>query len=80
MYEADKDWSSQIAQASVDKFTFDGQIYAVPWSQDGKVFYYNKKIFDENNLDGYKRQYWWRDYTGYVERSGSRVPKMRRFP
>ena len=30
MYEADKDWSSQIAQASVDKFTFDGQIYAVP--------------------------------------------------
>lgn len=50
MYEADKDWSSQIAQASVDKFTFDGQIYAVPWSQDGKVFYYNKKIFEENNL------------------------------
>ena len=50
MYEADKDWSSQIAQASVDKFTFDGQIYAVPWSQDGKVFYYNKKIFEENNV------------------------------
>ena len=50
MYESDTDWSSQIAQASVDKFTFDGQIYGVPWSQDGKVFYYNKKVFEENNI------------------------------
>ncbi|MDO5408511.1 MAG: extracellular solute-binding protein [Eubacteriales bacterium] len=51
MYEADTDWSSAIAQASVDGFTFDGKIYAAPWSQDGKVFYYNKKIFAENNLE-----------------------------
>ena len=50
MYESDKDWSSQIAPASVEKFTFDGQIYGVPWSQDGKVFYYNKKVFEENNI------------------------------
>jgi hypothetical protein len=26
------------------------------------------------------QRYWWRDYTGYVERSGSRVPKMPFFP
>lgn len=51
MYEADTEWSSGIAQASVDGFTFDGKIYAAPWSQDGKVFYYNKKIFAENNLE-----------------------------
>ncbi len=51
MYEADPEWSGAIAQASVDGFTFDGQIYAAPWSQDGKVFYYNKKIFEENNLE-----------------------------
>lgn len=50
MYEADTEWSGAIAQASIDGFTFDGQIYAAPWSQDGKVFYYNKKIFEENNL------------------------------
>lgn len=50
VYEKDKDWSSQIAKASVDGFTFDGTIYGVPWSQDGKVFYYNKKIFSDNNL------------------------------
>lgn len=51
MYDADPEWAGAIAQASVDGFTFDGQIYAAPWSQDGKVFYYNKKIFEENNLE-----------------------------
>ena len=51
MYEADTEWSGKIAQASVDGFTFDGQIYGVPWSQDGKVFWYNKKIFADNNLE-----------------------------
>lgn len=51
VYEKDKEWSSQIAKASVDGFTFDKKIYAVPWSQDGKVFYYNKTVFEENNLE-----------------------------
>lgn len=51
MYQEDEEWASAIAQASVDGFTFDGQIYGVPWSQDGKVFYYNKKIFAENHLE-----------------------------
>ena len=51
MYESDTEWSSAIAQASVDGFTFDGEIYAAPWSQDGKVFFYNKTIFEENNLE-----------------------------
>lgn len=50
MYESDTEWSGAIAQASVDGFSFDGEIYAVPWSQDGKVFFYNKTIFEENNL------------------------------
>lgn len=51
IYDADTEWSSQIAQASIDGFTFDGKIYGVPWSQDGKVFYYNKKIFAENQIE-----------------------------
>lgn len=51
VYEADPEWAGNIAQASVDGFTFDGQIYGIPWSQDGKVFYYNKTIFAENNLE-----------------------------
>ncbi len=51
LYESDPEWAGSIAQASIDGFTFDGQIYGVPWSQDGKVFYYNKTIFEENNLE-----------------------------
>lgn len=51
MYEKNPEWASSIAQASKEGFTFDGQVYGVPWSQDGKVFYYNKKIFAENNLE-----------------------------
>ena len=51
IYDGDTEWSSKIASASVDGFTFDGKIYGVPWSQDGKAFYYNKKIFAENNLE-----------------------------
>lgn len=51
MYEEDPEWAGKIAQASIDGFTFDGEIYAAPWSQDGKAFFYNKKIFEENNLE-----------------------------
>lgn len=51
LFEKDKEWSSQIAGASVDGFTFDGTVYGIPWSQDGKVFYYNKKIFSDNHLE-----------------------------
>ncbi len=51
LYAEDPEWAGKIAQASVDGFTFDGEVYAVPWSQDGKVFFYNKKIFEENNLE-----------------------------
>ena len=51
VYNDDPEWGEKIAQASKDGFTFDGQIYAAPWSQDGKVFYYNKKIFNEHNIE-----------------------------
>lgn len=64
LYEEDTEWSSAIAQASVDGFTFDGQIYGVPWSQDGKVFYYNKQIFAENNLEVPKT---WNEFIGVLD-------------
>ena len=51
IYEADPEWSGKLAAASVAGFTFDGTIYGIPWSQDGKVFFYNKKIFDELGLE-----------------------------
>lgn len=51
VYAADPEWAGKIAAASVAGFTFDGVTYGAPWSQDGKVFFYNKTIFEENNLE-----------------------------
>lgn len=64
IYESDQEWSSKIARASVDGFTFDGRIYGIPWSQDGKVFYYNKEIFAKNNLQIPKT---WSEFMGVLD-------------
>lgn len=51
VFEEDTEWANSIADVSIDPFTFDEKIMAVPWSQDGKAFFYNKRIFEENNLE-----------------------------
>lgn len=50
VFEEDAAWADTIADVSKGPFTFDGKIMAIPWSQDGKVFFYNKHIFEENNI------------------------------
>lgn len=50
VFEEDPEWADTIAEVSTGPFTFDNKIMAVPWSQDGKVFFYNKRIFEENGL------------------------------
>ncbi|MBD1382615.1 ABC transporter substrate-binding protein [Metabacillus arenae] len=47
----DKEWSSQIIESQFKPFTLDGKIYGIPWSTDGKAFFYNKKIFTDLNLE-----------------------------
>ncbi|MBS6641981.1 MAG: extracellular solute-binding protein [Clostridiaceae bacterium] len=64
VYEGDSEWASKIAPASVEGFTFDGQTYGIPWSQDGKVFYYNKKIFADNNISVPKT---WNEFTAVLD-------------
>lgn len=49
--EEDKDWSGQIIESQFGPFTLDGKIYGIPWSTDGKAFFYNKKVFNDLNLD-----------------------------
>lgn len=49
--EADTEWSSKILQSQYAGFTFDDVTYGVPFTVDGKAFFYNKKIFEENNLN-----------------------------
>jgi raffinose/stachyose/melibiose transport system substrate-binding protein len=47
----DTDWSGQIVESQFKPFTLDGKVYGVPWSTDGKAFFYNKKIFNDLNLE-----------------------------
>ncbi|WHY71825.1 ABC transporter substrate-binding protein [Fictibacillus enclensis] len=46
----DKKWSDQIISSQFKPFTLDGKIYGIPWSTDGKAFFYNKKIFKDLGL------------------------------
>lgn len=46
----DTDWSSKIIESQYGGFTFDEVTYGVPFTVDGKAFFYNKAIFKENNI------------------------------
>jgi len=50
LYAADKEWSDQIMDSQKEPFTFDGKVYGVPLTIDGKVFFYNKEVFDKHGL------------------------------
>jgi raffinose/stachyose/melibiose transport system substrate-binding protein len=47
---ADKEWSSKIIESQFSGFTFNDVTYGVPFTIDGKAFFYNKDIFKENNI------------------------------
>lgn len=44
------EWSSQIIESQWGPFKYNDIQYGIPWSMDGKVFYYNKTVFDELGL------------------------------
>ena len=44
------EWSSQIIESQWGPFNYNDIQYGIPWSMDGKVFYYNKTVFDELGL------------------------------
>lgn len=46
----DEEWSSKIIQSQFGGFTFDEVTYGVPFTVDGKAFFYNKEIFEEHNI------------------------------
>lgn len=47
----DKKWSDKIIESQLSGFTFDDTTYGIPFTVDGKAFFYNKKVFKENNLE-----------------------------
>ncbi|WP_078544735.1 ABC transporter substrate-binding protein [Litchfieldia alkalitelluris] len=46
----DPDWSGNIIESQYAGFTFDDVTYGIPFTVDGKAFFYNKQIFEENNI------------------------------
>lgn len=51
---SDEEWSSKIFESQFSGFTFDDTTYGVPFTVDGKAFFYNKEIFEENNISAPK--------------------------
>lgn len=49
--QEDEEWSSKIIESQFGGFTFDDTTYGVPFTVDGKAFFYNKAIFEENNIE-----------------------------
>ncbi|HWO76467.1 MAG TPA: extracellular solute-binding protein [Bacillus sp. (in: firmicutes)] len=46
----DPEWSGNIIESQYAGFTFDESTYGIPFTVDGKAFFYNKKVFEENNI------------------------------
>lgn len=45
-----KEWEGDLNQAVIPINTFDGKVYASPYANTGTFLYYNKTIFEENNI------------------------------
>jgi raffinose/stachyose/melibiose transport system substrate-binding protein len=50
-YENDPTWSSQLVPSQVKPYTFDNKVYGVPVTMDGKMFFYNKDVFEKLNIN-----------------------------
>lgn len=51
LIESDSDWSGKIIESQYEGFTFDDTTYGIPFTIDGKAFFYNKEIFEEVGVD-----------------------------
>ncbi|WP_085524429.1 ABC transporter substrate-binding protein [Tuberibacillus sp. Marseille-P3662] len=50
-YKKDQNWSGQLVQSAVEPYNFNKKMYGVPWDLDAKLFFYNKDIFNQLNLN-----------------------------
>lgn len=48
---ADPEWSSQIVEGQWAPFNYGGKQYGVPWSMDGKAFFYNVDVFTKLGIE-----------------------------
>lgn len=74
MIAADKEWADSIEESQWGPFQYNGKQYGIPWSMDGKVFFYNKTVFDEQGLTEPNT---WDEYIALLEKlkeSGYEAP------
>ena len=50
LLDGDQVWKESILESQFSGFTFEDSVYGIPFTIDGKAFFYNKAIFEENNL------------------------------
>lgn len=50
MISSDPEWAGNIVESQWQPFNYDGKQYGIPWSMDGKVFFYNKTAFEKLGL------------------------------
>jgi raffinose/stachyose/melibiose transport system substrate-binding protein len=50
MLAKNKVLSDSLMQSQIKSFTFNGKIYGLPWTMDGKVFCYNKELFQKAGI------------------------------
>jgi raffinose/stachyose/melibiose transport system substrate-binding protein len=65
----DSEWARKFIQSQFAGFTFDEKKYGVPFTVDGKAFFYNKEAFKKNNLEVPKT------YKGDFSLHGNYFPK-----
>lgn len=65
MYSSDPAWAGNIIKSQIQPFTFNDKIYAVPFTMDGKAFFFNKKIFDKVGLQKPKT---WEEFIAVLDK------------
>src|SRR5690606_3993660 len=58
---------NQFTEAQLKNFEYDGKLYGLPRDNDTKVFFYNKKLFDEANLPYPEEGWTWNDLREYAK-------------
>ncbi|MDY2628479.1 MAG: extracellular solute-binding protein [Lachnospiraceae bacterium] len=48
--DADEEWKNSFGDGTLEQLTFNDKVYAIPTQKSLCVMFYNKKIFEENNV------------------------------
>lgn len=55
-------------EAMLNAFTYDDELYGLPRDNDTKVFFYNKELFDEENIPYPEKDWTWDDFNELAQK------------